>query len=153
MRGRGRRRIGSLHRLTEQQLEPGAEGAELGAGRERDVDLQAAGEQEHAIDRGQERQVEEMNGAELALEVTRPLGEEVGSFRSGREPECEVEVRPAIAAAQGQRPHHRARDHATVRARHLQQPVAHAIALLDAEHGTAHARDPSGRRSRNVVPC
>ena len=136
----GRLHVRPLDRLAEEQAEPRPRRAERGSRREREIELEAAREQEDAVDRGAAREVEELHGVELVDEAARPVGEHVGHVDAVRDRERQVEVRPAVARALGKRADDRARDDAVIRVRQRKHAVAHPLAILDAEHGASLPR-------------
>jgi hypothetical protein len=118
----------------EQQTEPRAARAELRRGAERQVDLQAARQQEHAVDQRLRRQVEEVDGAERVGELARPVGQHPIDPLVAGDAERQVDVRPAVAAVAGQRADRGAGDHPGIGCCHPKDVVAHALAIGDGEH-------------------
>src|SRR5262249_44366070 len=102
---RRRWRLSPFDGFPKQQLELGPQRSELMLRRERDIDLQIAREQKHAIERRQKRQVEQVRRAELALQFWTPFVQDLHRSRALREPERQIQIRPAIAFARGERSH------------------------------------------------
>ena len=130
-----------LYRAAEQKPEPRPARAPRGSGCKRKVDLKAARQEEDAVDRSARRHVEEMDASELGCELMRPILEDVLDGRGVIDAEREVEVGPAVARTVGEAADHGAGDHTRIGLRHAEHVVAHAVAVLDAEHG-ADARRP-----------
>ena len=85
-----------------------------------------------------------MDASELGCDLLRPLLEDVVDGRGVIDAEREVEVGPAVARTVREAADHGGGDHARIGLGHAEHVVAHAVAVLDAEHG-ADARRP-GRR-------
>jgi uncharacterized cupin superfamily protein len=123
---------------------------EVGLRREGQIDLEVAAKEKDPVDRRMERQVEEMHGAELALDLGGPVGQHVLHASAVRDAERQVEVRPPVSGARRERTELGAGDDPVVRARHLQQPRARGVALPDREHVSTlslalHLGSPYGR--------
>src|SRR5437588_3719499 len=86
-----------LDRLAEEEPKLGTPRAEVALRREREVDLQAAGEQEDAVDRRLAQEVEEVGRVELKLELPRPLVDNVHDRHAVGDAEGQVEIRPAVS--------------------------------------------------------
>ena len=108
--------------------------AERGGRRERKVDLQAARQQEHAIDRGPGREVEQVGGVELRGELPSPVAEDVAHRYGVGHRKGQVEIRPAISAAFRKTADDGGGDHARIGRGHLQHAFTHAVPFVDAEH-------------------
>ena len=128
------RRAGSSRRGAEEQPEARRAGAEGGLRRKGEIELQAAGEEEDAVDRGARGDVEEVNGAELVRELA---GVQSASTSSTETPSATAKVRSRSEKrsplAGGERADDRARDDALVSVGQREHAVAHALTLLDAE--------------------
>jgi hypothetical protein len=95
--------------------------------REGEVELQAAGHEEDAIDARPGRQVEQEDAAELLLDRLRPVREHVESRNAFGDAEREVEIGPAVSAARRERADGRAGDDAVVRLGELEHPRANTV--------------------------
>ncbi len=127
-----RRRLGlrQVDRLAEDGAEALRAGAEVRLGREGDVDLEAALEQEDAV--------ESRAGAHIpvvdCIDGRRPVRDhviEVGVLGNAQE---DVDVRPSILAPEGRRAGHRSARDPLVSPSPLEQALAYLVALLRREH-------------------
>jgi hypothetical protein len=91
--------LGLRHGLTGQQPERRGAGAELRLGRERQVDLQRAGQQENPVGGGAADDVQVVNGAVVGVHDGGPVGYRGGEFGAGGEAERQVDVGPAVFGA------------------------------------------------------
>ena len=132
-----------LDGAAEEQPERRTQRAEVRFGREGQVDLQIAGQQEDAVDRGTNGEIEQVRGKEVAGQVLGPVRQHLVHARAARDAEGEVQIRPSIPVSPGESADLGAGDDAIVRARQPEQEVARAIALLDGEHPADYG--PAGR--------
>ena len=131
---RRRRSLRHVDGTTEEQPEPWTARAERGRRRERQIDLQAARQQKHSIDRGPSWKVEQVGCIELGHELPRPVGQDVAHRHVVGHSEGQVEIRPAIAAAIREPADDGGGDHVRIGRGHLEHAIMHAIPVLDAEH-------------------
>ncbi len=124
-----------VDRVAEEQPEPRTARPELARRRERQVDLQATWKQEHAVDRGSSRKVEQVDRVELGCELPGPVAQNLGHWHRVGHRERQVEIRPAISIAVREPSDHCSGDHPRIGCRHPQHAVAHPVAIVDAEHG------------------
>jgi len=123
-----------VHRAAEEQRESRTASPELGRGRKRQVDLKAARQQEHSVDRRPAGKIEQVDSLELTSEVARPVAKHLRDGHTVHDAESEVEVRPAIAPAAGSPAHQRPGDYTRVRRRHREHALADTVTLGDGEH-------------------
>jgi hypothetical protein len=98
--GRGRRRgLSPRHRPAGHQPERRGVRAELSLGREGQVDLQGAGQQEDPVGGGPAHDVQVMNGAVVGVHDGGPVGYRRAEFGAGGETERQVDVGPAVFGA------------------------------------------------------
>jgi hypothetical protein len=147
----GRCRVAPLDGAAEEQPERRTQRAEVRFGREGQVDLQIAGQEEDAVDRRGNGEIEQVRGPEVTSQVPGPVGQHLVHARAARNAEGEVQVRPSIPVSPGESADLGAGGDAIVRARQLEQEVACAIALLDGEHAPIMARPAGSRPARSSV--
>ena len=94
----GRRGRTRLPHLAEERAEARSPSTEVGLRRERQIDLQALGEEEGAVDRGTGVEVEVVQRSELLIEKGGPLGQNLVT-RIPSHAEEEIDVRPAVRGA------------------------------------------------------
>ena len=122
--------MGQRGSLPEEEPEPRRPRAERRLGCDRDVDLQAAGEEKDAIERTPAPDVEEVDGLEFLGECACPVVEHVLDGYAVAHGKCQVEVRPGVAVTERERTHDGARDDSVVGVRQFEHAVADEIARL-----------------------
>ena len=124
-----------LDGAAEEEAEARPARAELRRRAEREVDLEAAGEEEDAVDRRAEGDVEEVDAVELVRHSPGPVGEDLGNRHVVVDGERQVDVGPAVAGTLREPADDRRADDARVGLRQSEHVVASALAVLDAEGG------------------
>ena len=143
-----RRRLGrrNVDGLAEDGAEARRAGAEVRLGRERDVDLEAALEQEDAVEGRAGAHIPVVDGAGFLVDGARPVGDhlvEVGALGDAEE---DVDVRPAVLVPERCRSGQRGAGDAIVCASPLEQAVSNLVALLRRVHARRPARRAASRR-------
>ena len=96
--------------------------------REREVDLQPVGEQEHAVDQVATGQIEQGHSSERLRELACPVIQHLGHRGLRGDSEGEIEIRPAVPVPLCERADYRGRDDARVALGEPEQVVAYSIA-------------------------
>jgi len=132
--GRRRRKHGVPRRLAEEQPEPRPCRSKLTRRRQREIELEQVGQQEHAVGRRPAREIDEVHGVGLVDEHARPVVEHVRDRNLVDHGEGEVEIRVTVASARRERADGRSRDDSLVLVCDPEHALAESIPLLDREH-------------------
>jgi hypothetical protein len=100
------------------------------AGREGEVDLEPARQEEDAVRGAARVEVEERDRVEPIGKVACPIGEHIGDGHAVGDAEGQIEIGEAVAAAVRERADDRGSNDARVGRRELEHPVTDTIALL-----------------------
>jgi hypothetical protein len=131
---RWRRREGTLNRCTEEQMKSRPARTERRSGREGEIDLEYAGQQEDAVDGRTNGEVKEYFRIEFRQESLRPLRKDSLHRHPVRDTKGEIEIGPAVATRCGS-PNGSSSDQAGVQPRLLKERFPDMLTIFDTEHG------------------
>ena len=138
---------------AEEQLKARASRAEFGRGREREIDLKTAGEQKDPVQRRAVSEIEQVNCLEFADDGSTPVPEHLGGRAAVRDPERQIEIRPAVARAAHCPADGGRGDNARVGIGQLEQALADAISLLNGEQRAILPKPASSAIDADVPEC
>ena len=120
--------------LAEEKTEPWTGGSKLGCRRHREVELQRVRKEEHAIGGRTALEVGKVHRLEFVDERARPVVEHLSDALPIGDAEGQIQVREAVAAVQGERPHGGTRNHTFILVGKPEEVLSESISLLNGEH-------------------
>src|SRR5664279_29356 len=140
------RNMPGLIRLSEHKAERWRQGSELRRGHESEIDLQSAGEEEHAVNPRAGNDVKMIQGEMLMAHLRRPIGEHIRQFGGIADAKSEIYVRPPVCESGCRRPGYRSASDAPVAGGVFQEVEAQALAFFRSKHSVS---DPGLRNVSN----